>query len=76
MAGTLVLMFVCTNLTPDLLSQLISRSIFTIFATMFSHSIFSSFDTNFIKNAMKITLMKSSLRTMSYQLNSNMLPVQ
>ena len=51
MAGTMGLMIVSTTLTSDLLSQLIFRLIFTNFATIFSHSTFSSFGTHFMKSA-------------------------
>ena len=45
------LMIVTTTLTSDLLIQLILRPIFTNFATIFSHSSFSSFSTHFMKTA-------------------------
>ena len=45
------LMIVSTTLTSDLLGQLIFRLIFTNFATIFSHSTFSSFGTHFMKSA-------------------------
>ena len=41
---------VSTNLTPDLLSQLIFRSIFANLATLFSHPIFLPLGTHFTKS--------------------------
>ena len=45
------LMIVSTTLTSDLLSQLILGPIFTNFATIFSHTTFSSFGAHFMKSA-------------------------
>ena len=78
----MALMIVSTTLMSDLLIQLMIRSIFTNFATIFSHSNFSSFGTHFIKSADivndidMLSFLKSFLTTVSSQLNSNILPVQ
>ena len=67
------LMIISTTLTPELLGQLIFRSIFTNVATLFSHSTFSSFGTHFIKSADIVD--EISYYLLEIILTNNVLPI-